>query len=201
MALSDHSAVTLLLGAVPEIRGPGSWRFDNDLLGEEEFTSAMSDFLDAYTPPDLPSAHSRWDFFKYEIRNFTIAFQKKIRSENKRKRREHEIALKSLAKLNLVHDPYREQEYMTHKRELAELELAEANKTILRAKANWARWGKGQVNTFSTDRKGKPKIRPCHRSTMKMASLPQIPRKFSRPQGYTLKGCTAMTQSHHPWTS
>lgn len=141
VALSDHSAVSLLLKLVPMGRGPGNWRFDNDLLGKEEFVSAMGEFLEEYQPPDMSSPHVRWDFLKYEIRRLVMTFQKKIRSKNGVRRRNLERTLREMESSDLTHDPDKEETYLSCKRELAELELAEANKTILRARANWAQLG------------------------------------------------------------
>lgn len=44
-ALSDHSSVSLLIQAVPSIRGPGIWKFDNALLLDSDFVVAMINFL------------------------------------------------------------------------------------------------------------------------------------------------------------
>lgn len=108
----------------------------------------MGDFLESFHPPDPSSAHSRWDFLKYEIHKFTLEFQKKSCPEGRKRKKELEAALRRLGKLDLVQDPDREQEYLSCKRELAEIELAEANKTILRAKANWAQVGERPSKYF-----------------------------------------------------
>lgn len=183
VALSDHSAVTLLLRAIPEHRGPGCWKFNNELLGCEEFTVAMGEFLESYQLPDLPSAHSRWDFLKYEIRRFASDFQKKTRSESKRRKRDLESALKELGKMNLVQDPDKEQEYQSCKRELAEIELAEANKTILRSKANWAQVGERPSKYFLNLQKRKAKNNTMSQIYDGSGHLTSDPRKILEATG------------------
>lgn len=178
MALSDHSAVSLLLKTVPEHRGPGCWRFDGDLLGNEEFVAAMGDFLDEWRAPDLPSAHSRWDFLKYEIRKFSIDFSRKSRSQAKTRRRELEQALDILGRSNLTHDPDKEEEYLSYKRELAELELAEANKIIFRAKANWAQVGEKPSKYFLNLQKKKTKNQTMSQIYDNDGNLTTDPRKI-----------------------
>ena len=75
---TDHSAVTLHLKTedLLQPKAPGFWKFNNSLLDDEDFTSAiresLPDFKDKYA--DLDDLGLKWDLIKMEIRGFTIKY-------------------------------------------------------------------------------------------------------------------------------
>lgn len=178
VALSDHSAVFLSISSIPECRGPGSWRFDNELLGSEEFLSDMADMLSEYPAPQLSSAQSNWDFLKYEIRKFVICFQRKKISTIKAKRKGLEKSLKELEGSDLMNNPDGEEEFSSCKRELAELELAEAAKTITRTRANWAQLGERPTKYFLSLQKRKTRSQTMTQMFDKNEQLTSDPKKI-----------------------
>lgn len=66
-------------------KAPGFWKFNNSLLHDENFTSAIREslpvFKDKYA--DLDDLGLRWDLIKMEIRSFTIKYSK-IKAKNKK---------------------------------------------------------------------------------------------------------------------
>ena len=68
---TDHSAVTLHLKTeeLLQPKAPGFWKFNNSLLDDEDFTSAiresLPDFKDKYA--DLDDLGLKWDLIKMEI--------------------------------------------------------------------------------------------------------------------------------------
>ena len=84
---TDHSAVTLHLETedLLQPKAPGFWKFNNSLLDDEDFTSAiresLPDFKDKYA--DLDYLGLKWDLIKMEIRGLTIKYSK-IKAKNKR---------------------------------------------------------------------------------------------------------------------
>lgn len=52
MTCSDHSLISIKLNfASSTERGPGFWRLNTELLGDDAFVTEMKDFLDDWTPP------------------------------------------------------------------------------------------------------------------------------------------------------
>ena len=69
-------------------KAPGFWKFNNSLLDDEDFTSAiresLTDFKDKCT--DLDDLGLKWDLIKMEIRGFTIKYSKaKLRTRGMKK--------------------------------------------------------------------------------------------------------------------
>ena len=80
-------------------KAPGFWKFNNSLLDDEDFTSAiresLPDFKDKYA--DLDDLGLKWDLIKMDIRGFTIKYSKQCRSRVKiiggahHERQSHEV--------------------------------------------------------------------------------------------------------------
>ena len=98
---TDHSAITLYLKTedLLQPKAPGFWKFNNPLLDDENFTSAIREslpvFKDKYA--DLDDLGLKWDLIKMEIRAFTIKFSK-IKAKNKKNK---EAAFEDLLNDNL----------------------------------------------------------------------------------------------------
>ena len=76
---SDHEFVFLELNlhtATP--RGPGVWKFNNSLLQDEKFCSAISDLITQFLRfrSSFPSDLILWDRLKQEIKSFTINYSR-----------------------------------------------------------------------------------------------------------------------------
>lgn len=162
-AQSDHSAVFFSLQTIPITRGPGIWRFDNALLLDKNFINKMSLFLETYVPSEeLDSPHVQWDFFKFKIREFCMAYTRSSRASLKSKMEGLRRELTLLERDNPSVHSNKDELYRSKKKELADLELLKANQLIFRARANWAQFGerpnrfflnlekrKAKANTFS----------------------------------------------------
>ena len=74
---TDHSAVTLHLKTedLLQPKAPGFWKFNNSLLDDEDFISAIRE--------SLQDLGLKWDLIKMEIRGFTIKYSKN-KAKNKR---------------------------------------------------------------------------------------------------------------------
>lgn len=51
LAHSDHAMIAITIGRQDSSRGPGLWRFDVDLLTDNDFTSNRTDFITDWEPP------------------------------------------------------------------------------------------------------------------------------------------------------
>lgn len=140
--LSDHAAITLRVGNVPTPPGPGLWRLDNDLLQNEEYCNMVRDLLSSErgNPEDLsPSSH--WDWVKHRVKVISRKFarEQKFRAQEVQKDLTHKYQnLRRLADEGL---PYDEMALQSHERELKEIEISKACRTMDRARANWAMAG------------------------------------------------------------
>ena len=83
----DHKATFLSFETGEFRRGPGSWKFNNQLLEDDNYiqliTQSLPEVLDKYK--DLESKQLLWEMIKMEIRAKTIAFAKKKRSESRQR--------------------------------------------------------------------------------------------------------------------
>lgn len=158
VALSDHSLMTLSLGVQQPRRGPGLWRFDHSLLGDEAYIEEISDLLEALnTEPMDSDPLNRWEWIKYRIRNVTTEFENARRRERRREEKELNAKLTSLVEARDSGEPISMEELESIKRELSEMELARAQKIIFRARVNYARYGEKSSKYFLNLEKRKAK--------------------------------------------
>lgn len=119
-------------------KGPGYWRFDNTLLTDNQFLQEMRNHINSALNEDLENPMLLWEWTKYKIREFCIAFAVKRKRQNKAT----EKRLQFLAERHDLSDsPDTASEVQSIKRELAEILQEKANKTIFRAKAHWTQLG------------------------------------------------------------
>ena len=84
----DHKAIFLSFEIQGELkRGPGSWKFNNQLLEDQNYANLINTFdpkiLDKYK--DVKSKKLLWEMIKMEIRSKTIQYSKNRRLNLKRK--------------------------------------------------------------------------------------------------------------------
>lgn len=136
---SDHAMIAIHLGRSEESRGPGLWRFDASLLQKEDFTTKMTQFLSNWVPPpELTNPHSIWEWLKFEVKRFTIAYTKTSHSEQKQHVANLNNELKDLYKTMDEKEVDNSMEIESVRRELREIEENAARKIIFRSKTNWA---------------------------------------------------------------
>lgn len=147
--LSDHSQISIYFKTPSHTRGPGYWRMNNFLLADQDFTTKMRQHIIETLQEDLQDPHLKWEWTKYKIRSFAISYG----IEKARKERNHTALLeKRLLTLAEEHDltatPDIASEVQSIKRELAEIQQQQANKTIFRTKANWTQMGEKPTAYF-----------------------------------------------------
>ena len=69
-------------------QGKSFWKFNNSLTSNDDYIEKMkiqtSETIRLLEQDKITDKHLRWEFFKYEIRKFTIIFSKKlVKKENK----------------------------------------------------------------------------------------------------------------------
>ena len=133
-------------------KAPGFWKFNNSLLDDEDFTSAiresLPDFKDKYA--DLDDLGLKWDLIKMEIRGFTIKYSK-IKAKNKRN---EEAALQN--KVNELMQKCEQNpsdkrilnELYATKLRLQTIMRQKTKGAILRSKARWHEFGERNSKYF-----------------------------------------------------
>lgn len=79
----DHSAITIEFKSFQEDkRGPSFWKFNNSLLENEDYTSALAEKMALYknelNENLIINPQLRWELLKHEIRKYTISFSKQL---------------------------------------------------------------------------------------------------------------------------
>lgn len=147
--LSDHSALHLDFALSTQKRGPGFWRFNNQLLSNPVFIQEMRAHLLEAQQAELSYPNALWEWIKFQARSFAISFAIHRAREEKR----HELHLhRTLDILSKNLGPSTSadtfEEVQSVKRELSEILKHKANKTIFRARANWAQHGEKPTAYF-----------------------------------------------------
>ena len=95
--LSDHSPVFITIDLDSKAsRGNYSWKFNNSLLDDIKFSTDIRKHIEKVKRDfvDFTNPHLKWEFLKYEIRKFCIAFSKmKSQQENVLKDHHEKIIL------------------------------------------------------------------------------------------------------------
>ncbi|KAL9983202.1 hypothetical protein ACROYT_G005340 [Oculina patagonica] len=76
---TDHAAISLILGKVGEIKGPGMWKMNVTLLDDEEYLNYLSVNIPKWKSEgekELSNKRSVWDWIKYNIRKHNIKYSK-----------------------------------------------------------------------------------------------------------------------------
>ena len=121
--LSDHSRGILNLRQYEANRGPGLWKFNNNLASDAEYTKELSELIDQKKMEyDNFNPNKKWELIKYEIRKFTIQYGKKLRKKDKKYEKEFQTHLNRLV-LEIDEGRDVEDEISSVKRDLEDLEL------------------------------------------------------------------------------
>ncbi|KAJ8034410.1 hypothetical protein HOLleu_21234 [Holothuria leucospilota] len=147
---SDHCFCILVIAPVQMARGPGIWKFNDSLLDDTIYVSNMNNcIIDALKEVGPHNPAVSWDFVKYKIRKFSMAYSKE--KAKLRRRREYEL-LKIILSL--------EQQLFFNPSASVSSQLKNANfelldyydfklrGTIIRSKARWVEDGEKNSKYF-----------------------------------------------------
>lgn len=83
---SDHSIIEMEINLNSNEKGKGLWKFNADLLRDNEYTTYINNYIDELKleTNELADKGIRWEYIKCKIREFTIQFAIK---KNERKER------------------------------------------------------------------------------------------------------------------
>ncbi len=76
--LTDHSLIHLELKLnINSKRNRGFWKFNSDLLKDEEYRRNIRAMVDeSINDPEIQSYANKWEFFKYNVRKNSISYSK-----------------------------------------------------------------------------------------------------------------------------
>ena len=138
---SDHSTIVLKISPVKEhIEGAFYWKFNSSLLNDKDFVSQMKikipEFYEEAT--ELSSPNARWDYVKYQIREFPLKISKKKAKQRKAKRIGLESRIKELeSSISTKSESALINEYNECKQELEILYDYITQGIILQSRATW----------------------------------------------------------------
>ena len=97
---SDHCAVKLFIqsDSLNKKAGPGFWKFNSSLLGDEEYINEFKANIKNYRNKylHLDDKALRWDLMKMEVRGFTIAYAKRKAKKKRNKEKKLQEQLNEL---------------------------------------------------------------------------------------------------------
>ena len=149
---SDHSAIVLKISPVKEhIKGASYWKFNNSLLNDKDFVSQMKIKIPEFYQEaiELSNPNARWDYKKYQIRQFSWKISKEKAKQRKAKRIGLESRIKELkSSISIKSDSALINEYNECKQELEILYDYITQGIILRSKTTWYEHGEKSTKYF-----------------------------------------------------
>lgn len=141
-ALSDHCLLVMEIKFHPSEKGPGYWKFNNQLLTEPDFVAKMTTHIQGALEEDLSNPNALWEWIKFKIRSFSIKYTIESNRERRKTISAMEDRLNFLAtEHDLTSDSDIVSEVQSLKRELGEIYKSKATAAAFRSKVNWSMHG------------------------------------------------------------
>lgn len=139
--------LTLEVGISSNLRGPGHWRFDNNLLRDAGFKEKLVEHINLIKEDLLSNPNSQWEWIEFKIKTFSIQYSLAQKREQKKEVKDLQNRLQLLANNNDLRGSLDIlEEVNSIKHDLKERALLQANKSIFRA--NWAMAGEKPMAYF-----------------------------------------------------
>ena len=149
---TDHAAITLALGEIGEIKGPGIWKMNVSLLDDENYLNQLRINIPKWKlegKSELSDKRCVWDWIKYNIRSHAISYSKdkaKLRNEKERQtQKEFEEATRLFENDPSASNRLRLDEI---KEKLELLYEEKVKGIIIRARARWHEYGERSTKYF-----------------------------------------------------
>ena len=133
------------------IKGASYWKFNNSLLNDKDFVSQMKIKIPEFYQEaiELSNPNARWDYKKYQIRQFSWKISKEKAKQRKAKRIGLESRIKELkSSTSIKSDSALINEYNECKQELEILYDYITQGIILRSKTTWYEHGEKSTKYF-----------------------------------------------------
>ena len=148
---TDHSPVFCSLGKnIFTKKGPGLWRFNNSLVSNEKLIEDMKSFIENLKTElgtdNSFSDQTKWEYMKYELRNFLIKFSKNLAKSKRQNQTFLENRIKELEQ-NLISNESLE-EYNKVKSELEQIYDKVVEGVKVRTKCDFFQFGEKSNKFF-----------------------------------------------------
>ena len=149
---TDHSSIILELEDIKEgPRGPGFWKLNTFFLARSDYVEMINKELPNWLKDakDLSDKRVKWDWLKFKIKTSSIAYSKKLSSDQKSK--EGNLNLKYQALLKTFQDNPCETTRLETEKVKSELEALYDKKVeeiIIRSRVRWHKHGEKNSKYF-----------------------------------------------------
>ena len=156
---SDHRGCTITVKLSQIERGPGYWKFNNDLLRDIEYVNKMNEFIDDFVS-DIEANDDyqcKWDLLKINIKTFTMNYSK-LKSNSRRNKLTMLYADLNQIDRKLANDPNSHALQDRKNKIKLEIELDEhqrARAAQTRARVKWVEEGEKNSKYFLSLEKAK----------------------------------------------
>ena len=153
---TDHSLCVIELYEHEAVRGPGSWKFNNQLLSEEKFQKGIIETIkECKSNMPLRDAEDLWTALKGDCIKYSTAYSKLRSKEYK-----EEIENLNETKENLLSELFRDEDLVNEEKDnivrsieaidksLLLHDIRKTNASIFRSKAEWAQHGELSTKMF-----------------------------------------------------
>ena len=90
---SDHDIPTIMIKKTGAVRGPGFWKLNTSLLGNQEYTDQIKEIIKTEKAKVFETPTKKLEFIEFKVKEYTVKFasQKRRSKENKLKALERKI--------------------------------------------------------------------------------------------------------------
>ena len=143
---SDHSSIALSFHNIDSNqRGKGYWKFNSRLLLDETYTNQLKEKITEWKSELNGNPKVKWEFLKYQIKNFTIDFSK---SKSKQEKIHETNLLNKLKQLESNLTENNLEEYEMVKAELVAIDNEKTETLIFKSKVRWHEHGEKSSKYF-----------------------------------------------------
>jgi len=144
--LTDHCSIELMIYHTNKpFRNKGYWKFNSNLLGNEDYTKLVKDtVLNILNDNSLVSWTSKWEFFKYKVRQLSISYSKQLKKSYNLKETSVIKEINEYSNKSILTEDDRSR-LLLLQAELDEIYMRKAKGAYIRSRAKWME--KGEKNS------------------------------------------------------
>ena len=150
----DHKAIFLSLKIGNNFtRGPGTWKFNNSLLQDENYLQLIKDSYPSIEQKyqDVENKQLLWELIKMEIRTETIRYSKTTRFNMRTREIAIQLKLEELDRKICIYTTLNDEiltEFEALKNELNEIYSTKGKEAMFRSKVKWVEQGEKPTKYF-----------------------------------------------------
>lgn len=140
--LTDHSVISPLLKPhEPQFYSKGYWKFNSHLLSHETYCMGVRQLIrQVMDMEDFSSYIQKWEFFKYKIRQYSIAYSKDLKKSQRQAELQLIKKLNDTCKKPTLTDSDK-QTHLTLQTDLDDIYARKTKGAFIRSRARWIEEG------------------------------------------------------------